>query len=341
VSVPLPTGWSPGRNEGESEAEAAARLLVEYPGTTGVRKFFGTSTINSGAGALGVLPNHAGMRVSISFEQLTVPVNLRGEVIELVQRGFEVDVIGYHEFEKKVTPTQLLSVYRQLDTMFPRSDPLRAAGTVQLVVVATVQRARVYAPDDLRRFITPDLAQLVDIIGWDWYPSYAKKSDIDHYEDPAEAFALMLSFGDEVGVPAWGLYEENHERITEANGFAVNLDPSGVMCADWMLRSYRWAVQNRCVRWLHFHTSGGRLTAPGNVRAPEYNALLEMIAMSGPVTEPVPGPDPVHPQYVYGYDAGLAVGTDAGRAAGLSEGRIEGARSFADGVTAYVADQRP
>lgn len=302
----LPTGWSPGRNEGESEAEACARLLGEYPGTTGVRKFFGTSTINSTAGALGALPNGSGIRVALSFEQLTVSSNLRQEVSELVARGFGVDVIGYHEFEKKVTPEQLLSVYRQLDAVFPQGDPLRVGETVQIVVVATVQRARVYQPGDLRRFITPELAKLVDRIGWDWYPSYAEKKFIDHYEEPAEAFALMVDFAAEMSVPRWGIYEFNHERVLEANGFAVDLDPSGQLCAEWMVQAYDFASLNGCDRWYHFHTSGGRLTAPGNVRAPEYDALLSMIARSGPPVASEEVPDPTHPQYAFGYDRGRA-----------------------------------
>lgn len=324
--VPVPTGWSPGRNTGESERAAAERLLTEYPGTTAIRKFFDTATISATDGLLAAdLPE--GLRVALSVPGGTVPSNAGAVVGALADRGLCVDWIQAHEPEKKITPAAFLAAHVRLNEIFPRTDSLRVDGTLRIATAMTVQRARIFAPEDLRRFVTPDLAKLIDVMGWDWYPSYDNKSDIDHYEDPAEATALMLSFREEIGVEDWGFYEIHHGRMKEPE-FAVTTDTTGVGCAQWMLDTYAYSVQNGCVAWLHFHTSGGRLTVPGAVREPEYAALRDMItsssSMGGDMT-----PDPAHPQYVFGYEAGWKNGNETGR------------RELADRITTYVTTQRP
>lgn len=294
----IPTGWNPGRHGSESELAAAQRLMQEYPDTTAIRKFFDGPLGAPDEGALGVAP--VGSRVVVSWVHSATMPQVGSFVTALLQRGLMVDLCVAHEPEKKITPQQLLDANRALDSQIPHTLDARRTGQVRLAACMTVQRARVYNPADLRRFVTPDLAEVIDVLAWDWYPSYAPKGEIDHYESPAEAFDLVESFSTEMELP-WAVYEFNHSRILEANGFAVNLDTTGQQCADWMGDAYNWAVENGCTTWCHFHKGGGSLTDPAAPRHPEYAALKDMMRSSFE-------PDPNHPQYLAGYQVGVDSG---------------------------------
>lgn len=300
----IPTGWNPGRHplpdgSTETEAQAATRLFKEYPNTKTVRKFFDGPLGSATDGALGVVP--PGVRVAVSWVYSATMPNVIPFVDHLLYtRGVAgVDLCVSHEPEKKITPDQLLKANQALNDQ-TSGHPARGSGVLRLAACMTVQRARIWAPADLDRFATQSLAEVIDVLAWDWYPSSDKVSAITHYEAPEEAFELIAGHSAHLGLP-WAIWEFNHARIIKANGFPVDLDMDGEMCAAWMGDMHAYATDNGCVSWHQFHKGGGDLTYPGLERMPEYEALNEMMTGFQP--------DPSHPQYRAGYEMGVSAGT--------------------------------
>lgn len=300
----IPTGWNPGRHplpdgSTENEAQATTRLLKEYPNTTAVRKFFDGPLGSPTDGALGVVG--PGIRVAVSWAYSATMPDVRPFVNHLLytRRVAGVDLCVSHEPEKKITPEQLLKANQSLDAQ-TSTHPARADGTLRIAACMTVQRARVWEPADLGRFATRQLASVIDLLAWDWYPSYDKVSNIEDYEDAASAYDLLIGYSQDLDVP-WAIWESNHARITKANGFPIDLDLDGQMCAEWMQDIHLYAQDNGCVSWHQFHKGGGDLTYPGLERTPEYHALNEMMSHFQL--------DPSHPQYKAGYEMGVSAGS--------------------------------
>lgn len=329
----IPTGWNPGKHPGETEVDAATRLVKEYPGTTAIRKFFDGALGPANEGALSVAK--AGMRVIVSWLYSATMPNVVPFVDTLLAQGIDVDLCVAHEPEKKITPEQLLSANRIIEGQL-RNHPQRSR--IRIAACVTVQRARIYQPSDLERFFTSSLAEVIDVLAWDWYPSINYKGQIAEYEHPDTALELCSGYSASLGLP-WAIYEINHERILESNGFAVDLDPDGTKCAQWMRQMYDRAILDGATVWTWFHKGGGDLTMPGTNlatgeplrRDPEADALRQMIAGFQP--------DPNDPQYQAGYEAGWKQGNTQGYEGGYAVGMTDGRTQILDDLTEWTNQQ--
>jgi len=193
-------------------------------------------------------------------------------------------LIPHHEPEQGEAGDPSREVFRESWTRLRAqvgAHPARAAGRLQLAVCYTLQWVRRVDKagarvNDWRRWWPEHEAAAVDLVLGDWYPydpTAPSPFRPTSYEAPDKALAVMLELAKATG-KRWGIGEINHERITKANGYAVDHDPDGTRCAAWYRQMHAYATGHGCQMWTHFHRGGGDLTT----RSPELAALRELIA---------------------------------------------------------------
>ncbi|MGJ3230075.1 peptidoglycan recognition protein family protein [Micromonospora aurantiaca (nom. illeg.)] len=195
----------------------------------------------------------------------------------------DLELIAHHEPEqgKGGDPTRAqfrASWTRQREQV--GDHPARVEGRLRLSVCYTLQWIR--AGGDWRLWYPEHEADAVDRVLFDSYqfePGAPNPYRPRSYEDPASALATMLEIAKATG-KAWGIAEIDHLRITKANGFAADLDPTGELCADWYRRMYAAARAAGCQLWCHYHARHGDLTE----RLPEQRALRDLIIQEDTVS---------------------------------------------------------
>ncbi|MEU0081356.1 N-acetylmuramoyl-L-alanine amidase [Micromonospora tulbaghiae] len=276
----LPIGWSLG-------GRTVAAMLGLYPQSSAGRVFYEpgkglpASAWSDPRSPLAQLP--PGATAVVSHKDLGVDA-LAFVTAWLTHRpDVDLILIAHHEPEQgkggDPSPAQFRSSWtRQREQV--GDHPARAEGRLRLAVCYTLQWIR--AGGDWRLWYPEHEADAVDRVLFDSYqfePGAPNPYRPRSYEDPESALAPMLEIAKATG-KAWGIAEIDHLRITKENGFAVDLDPSGELCADWYRRMYAAARAAGCQLWCHYHARHGDLTE----RLPEQRALRDLIIQEDSVS---------------------------------------------------------
>ncbi|WP_319460096.1 hypothetical protein [Micromonospora sp. RTP1Z1] len=266
-------GWCPG-------GRTVADMLARYPLTSAVRIFFGpgdglpASAWTDPRQALAQVP--AGADVIASHKDQGVDAAAFVTAWEATGRTGQLILVPHHEPEQQEggdpPPAQFRASWTRTREQVG-DHPARRDGRLQLAVCYTLQWIR--GGGNWRTWWPEHEADAVDLVLFDWYqyePGAPNPFRPRSYEDPASAIAPMTAIAAAVGKD-WGIAEIDHLRITRENGFAVDLDPTGEMCAAWYRRMFAAAKAAGCQLWCHFHRGHGDLTS----RLPEQLALRELI----------------------------------------------------------------
>jgi hypothetical protein len=354
-------GMCPGVKSGENEVQAEARQRAYY-GDYRVNRIFFPETLmgqeNSNARSARTIIAEMNPDEDLIVSCKLVGSEFPARVTELKShrtgRG-RTRIIIHHEPEGDLT---VAAYNTKWNTALPTLEAEKAwlePGTCHTAFWSRKVDANGVRENDWRDWIPSNSAvqRLLKFVSADLYPSAGRptKSKPKYYEPPGahqSPYGAWQEIGfcgildemlDELRGPQWpnitselegGIAEINHERpgSTWPTGFA-NSDPAGQDNAAW-LNDVLEHADGRYAFFTHFHKGGGILTD----RTPQTEAqLLRSWIRStyDDVEAPeVTEPDPTHPQYRYGYDAGVAARNDVAqreiaeaRAAGMALGRGE------------------
>ncbi|MET9303191.1 hypothetical protein ABZX66_28110 [Micromonospora aurantiaca] len=277
----LPTGWSPG-------SRSIAEMGKLYLGTSAVRVFFApgeglpasawTDATRVGRQRLVDLP--AGCTVVVSFKDQHVDRLAFVQAWLKYRPDVDLWLITHHEPEQQEggdpTPTQYRASWTRTREQVG-DHPARAEGRLQLAVCWTLQWIR--RGGDWRIWWPDHEADAVDLVLGDWYPytpGAANPYRPPAYEDPAAALKVMVDLAAATGKD-WGIAEADHPRILRANGYTVDLDPTGELCATWYRQMHATARRLGCRLWCHFHNDMGAALGDLTKRPAEQAALRDLI----------------------------------------------------------------
>ncbi|MFI6332908.1 hypothetical protein ACIBBG_31955 [Micromonospora chersina] len=268
------TGWSLG-------TRTMAEMLDRYPLTGAVRDFFGP-----GAGLPPAAWTNAWARLCqaprdadllVSHKDVGVDAAAFVDAWRATGRTGRLILIPHHEPEQGEGGDPTRDQFRASWTRTREQvgdHPARLAGDLQLAVCYTLQWIR--RGGDWRTWWPEHEADAVDLVLGDWYPytpGAANPYRPPAYEDPVAALQVMVDLAAATG-KHWGIAEINHSRILRANGYPVDLDPTGELCAAWYRQMHATAKRLGARVWCHYNRGDGDLTD----RAPEQLALRDLIA---------------------------------------------------------------
>lgn len=282
----MPTGWSPG-------SRAIGEMAQLYPHSTAARVYFRpgeglpasawTDPTRVGRQALVDLP--AGCTVIVSFKDQGVDRLAFVEAWQKYRPDVALDLITHHEPEQQdggdPTPVQYRASWTRTREQVG-DHPARAAGRLRLATCWTLQWIR--RGGDWRIWWPDHEAHAVDLLYFDWYPYVGSEPDPwkpRFYEDPVSALAVPAGIAAQLGKP-WGLAEVDHPRILKVNGFSVDLDPDGALCAPWYRAMHAAAKAAGCRAWAHFHANSGAAVGDLTARPAEQQALRDLIEQEAP-----------------------------------------------------------
>ncbi|MCZ7440805.1 hypothetical protein O7598_31075 [Micromonospora sp. WMMC241] len=260
-----------------------------YQDTTAVRVFFApgeglpasawTDITRTGRQRLSALP--FGCRLVVSFKDAQVDRRPFVEAWLKYRPDVTVDLITHHEPEQQTGGDPTPAQYRASWTLTRQQladHPARAEGRLRLATCWTLQWIRKGGTWAL--WWPEHEADAVDLLLFDWYPFMAGEPNPWKprvYEDPAAAMRVPIDIAAQIG-RVWGIAEIDHPRILRANGFSVDLDPTGSLAAAWYRQAHSVARDAGCQVWAHFHADEGAAVGDLTKRPAEQAVLRDLIA---------------------------------------------------------------
>lgn len=291
----MPTGWNPG-------SRTIDEMGKLYPKTSAARVFFRegeglpptawTDPTRVGRQRLVDLPQ--GCTVIVSFKDQLVDRAAFVAAWQAARPDVRLVLITHHEPEQQEGGDPTRAEYRASWTRTREqvgNHPARAAGRLILATCWTLQWIR--RGGDWRIWWPDHEAAAVDLVLFDWYP-YTPGAPNPYkptaYEDPAAALKVPIDIARQLG-KAWGLGEIDHPRILKVNGFAIDLDPDGALCAPWYRNMHATAKAAGAKVWAHFHANMGAAVGDLTTRPAEQAVFRELIVQEATVTQPEPTPE--------------------------------------------------